>query len=70
MYFKCWIVEFVPAVGHGLSDIRGTVTDRLFTPQRRMSHGTFENELVLSYAFLEPRELSLDATVPSHNNHL
>jgi len=43
VYFKCWIIESVQAGGHGLSDIRETVTNRLFTPFSR-----FES-LILSH---------------------
>ena len=32
--FECWKVEFLPAIGHGHSDIRGTFANRLFTPER------------------------------------
>ena len=30
LHFKSWIMQFVPAVGQGLLNIQGTVTNRLF----------------------------------------
>ena len=40
------IIEFVPAVGHGLSDIWGTLANRLLTPERARACGTFMKGLV------------------------